>query len=178
MLRKYPPIPWRQIKTKSQLLAVTIAVVGGAGLSPFAPGTAGSLVGIAMVWLLQIWAPFWVQFLVLALLIVIGSWAAQRTVELTQTPDHGSIVIDEVAGVLLGALFCEGNLTSLTIAFFVFRFFDILKLPPVGKVDRWSKSRTTSFAYQNGFGVVADDLVAGVQTLIVMEILQRYAILP
>lgn len=169
------PIPWRSIKTTDQLLGVTIALAGGAGLSPYAPGTAGSLVGLAMMWLLQvseISIPF--QLINIVILTLIGTWAAQHVVNLTRTSDHQAIVIDEVIGMAIGALTCQGDLTALTLAFFLFRFFDIVKLPPVRNLDRWSKTTTHPWKYVRGFGVIADDIVAGLQTLAVMIFLQSY----
>ncbi|MCM0607095.1 MAG: phosphatidylglycerophosphatase A [Xanthomonadaceae bacterium] len=175
MSSKKPPIPWCEIKTIDQLIGVTVALAGGAGLSPYAPGTAGSVVGLAMVWLLQVSQTSTAfQIINILILTIIGSWAAQQVVNLTHTSDHQSIVIDEVIGMAIGALTCQGNLTSLTIAFFLFRFFDILKLPPVRKIDQWSKTTTNEWKYVRGFGVIADDIIAGLQTLTVMYFIQSY----
>lgn len=168
-------IPWRQIKTKKQLLGVTIALAFGAGLSPYAPGTAGSVVGLGIIWIMQLLhVPVAAQLIYLAVLTVIGTWSAQQVVNLTKTSDHQSIVIDEVIGMGIGAILCKGNAVALTFSFFFFRFFDVLKLPPVGKIDSWSKKTTSTHPYVKGFGVIADDIVAGLQTLAVMLLLQSY----
>lgn len=174
MVRKNTQIPWRSIKTPSQLFGITVALAGGAGLSPYAPGTAGSAVGLALIWLLQLFTETSTQVVLIIALTVLGTWAAQQVVNLTKTSDHQSIVIDEVIGMWIGALSCAGDLTSLTIAFFLFRFFDITKIYPVRKIDRWSKTASSGWKYQKGFGVIADDIAAGIQTLTVMILLQNY----
>jgi len=77
-------------------------------------------------------------------------------------------------------LFFWDHWGAWVVAFLCFRFFDIVKLPPVRKIDQWSKMRTVEnvkwSVFYNGFGVVADDLVAGCQALVVVWFFQKIGI--
>ena len=84
-------------------------------------------------------------------LLVVGAWAAQVAGRHLGVPDHGAIVIDEIAAFLL-VLFFAPEAWQQAIAFALFRFFDIVKPPPIRQVDA---------ALKNGAGVMADDLIAG-----------------
>ena len=140
-------------------LALVVATVGGVGYSPVAPGTAGSLVAVAILWL----APF-SRFGLIAYFIVVtlvGVWAAHRAEGLIGGKDPGAIVIDEVAGMTLSVLALPLTPAVLVIAFVLFRVFDVVKPPPA----RGSQS------LRGGVGVVVDDLIAGLYTLAVVGVL-------
>jgi len=141
-------------------LALVVATVGGVGYSPVAPGTAGSLVAVAILWL----APF-SRFGLIAYFIVVtlvGVWAAHRAEGLIGGKDPGAIVIDEVAGMTLSVLALPLTPAVLVIAFVLFRVFDVVKPPPA----RGSQS------LRGGVGVVVDDLIAGLYTLAVVGVLR------
>ena len=149
-----------------------IATAGGAGYAPVAPGTFGSVVGVALVWLCLSWK-IEHKFLLGLTLLFVGSWAGAEVNSRSGKADSNKIVIDEVLGMLIStATISNGpNLSlNLLVAFSLFRFFDILKPPPCRQIDSWCKSLTPG-TFQNGFGVMADDLAAGIQALIVYEIL-------
>lgn len=93
---------------------------------------------------------------------LVGTWAAARVCEQKQSRDHQTIVVDELLGMGVATFGLYPNWTTIAVGFFLFRFFDIAKIPPVRAVDRWSKSQA-SFAWA-GFGVLADDVLAGLQT--------------
>ncbi len=78
--------------------------------------------------------------------------------------DHGAIVWDEVVAFLLVLFFVADDPLRVALAFLLFRFFDIVKLPPARLIDR---------EWHHGFGVMADDLVAAFYALIVLALLQR-----
>jgi phosphatidylglycerophosphatase A len=155
------------------LLAWAIATVGGAGLSPVAPGTVGSLVALPLIWT---WGPAslaWKLAFLLAIALI-GTWAAGRASAVTRTSDHGSVVIDEVLGQGIALLACTREPELFVIGFLAFRFFDVLKLPPVHLIDRWSKQQSLARGpFWAGFGIMADDILAGLQALIATEILRR-----
>jgi phosphatidylglycerophosphatase A len=143
-----------------------IALGFGAGLAPFAPGTFGTLVAIPIAMLLWRHAsPAGYVVVVIALLLV-GIWAAQVTGLHLGVADHGSIVVDEVVAFLLVLFFVGPDSLRIAIAFGVFRVFDILKPPPIRRLDAKFKS---------GFGVMIDDLAAAGYTLLVLSIVQRIA---
>jgi phosphatidylglycerophosphatase A len=133
-----------------------LAMGFGAGLAPKAPGTWGTLAAL----------PFYVVFLwaggaatVLAAAIVffaLGIWAAELTGRAMGVSDHGSIVIDEIAAFLLVLAFTPASLAWLTVAFVLFRVFDIAKPWPISLADRTLKG---------GFGVMFDDLLAAIFSL-------------
>ena len=141
-----------------------IALGFGAGLAPVAPGTFGTLVAIPLALLLWKVASDAVFVGVVVLLFATGAWAAQVTGRVLGVPDHGSIVIDEVAAFLLFLFFAGGTPLRIAIAFALFRFFDIVKPPPIRQLDA---------ALKNGIGVMLDDLLAAGYALLVLVVAQR-----
>ena len=141
-----------------------IALGGGAGLSPLMPGTIGTLVAVPIAWLLFGTSGTLGWLVTLAIVTVAGAWAAQVTGRNLGAADHGAIVVDEIAAFLLVLFFVGADPLRQAIAFVVFRFFDIVKPPPIRQVDA---------AWKNGAGVMADDFVAAFYTLIVLAIGQR-----
>jgi phosphatidylglycerophosphatase A len=100
----------------------------------------------------------------IAVFALIGIWAAQVTGRHLGVPDHGAIVWDEVVAFLVVLYFVGGRALAIAAAFAVFRFFDIVKPPPIRELDGKLK---------NGFGVMADDLVAAGYTLVVLAVGHR-----
>ena len=139
-----------------------IATWFGLGLIPFAPGTWGSLGGLAVAWLLQNYAgwPAW-AFAPLALVMTgPGIWAADRTAAAAGKKDPGIVVVDEVLGqwLTLAAMATPAPAKQWVLAFALFRIFDIWKPYPVRKLEQLS----------GGTGIVADDLGAGVYGALVL----------
>lgn len=150
-----------------------VATAFGVGFSPFAPGTLGSLVGLPIAFFTRDW--HWIERVGLwGGLIILGTWAAQAFDRLMQTHDNQSIVIDEVVGLGISAWTAGNDLKAWVAAFVLFRFFDILKPPPVRQVDQWSKNKSD---WTGGFGVIADDVIAGLQALCLLILLQFFHIL-
>ena len=131
--------------------AAAIATLGGAGRSPFAPGTVASLLALPCAWLLLRFTGQ--QGLAMATLAVtaLGTWASDRYTRDINTPDPSECVIDEVAGQWLACLFAPAAFGPFLLAFALFRLFDIAKPWPVSAMERLS----------GGAGVMADDLLAG-----------------
>ena len=141
-----------------------IALGAGAGLAPVAPGTFGTLVAIPLALLLRAYAGD-VEFVVaIVVLFVIGAWAAQVTGRHLGVPDHGAIVVDEIAAFLLVLFFVGPDWNRVAFAFLIFRLFDIVKPPPIRQLDA---------AMKNGVGVMLDDLLAAGYTLVVLAVWQR-----
>jgi phosphatidylglycerophosphatase A len=173
-------IHWNRIRGPRAVLAVFLATAGGAGLVPFAPGTAGTAVGVPISY----WSCEWdwpARVALWVALIVVGTWAAAVFDELMGTGDNQHIVIDEVIGLGISAWTAGKDPRELVAAFVLFRFFDIVKPWPVRMIDRWSKKRASRgdrFAsWYGGFGVIADDVAAGFQALAVMLLLQHWHLL-
>ncbi len=135
----------------------------GTGLAPVAPGTFGTLVAFPIAAVLWRHAGDAGYLAVLAVLALIGVWAADVAGRDLGVPDHGAIVCDEFVAFLLVLFFVGPDFVGMTVAFALFRAFDILKPPPIRALDaRW----------KNGWGVMMDDLLAAGYTLLVLAALQ------
>jgi phosphatidylglycerophosphatase A len=144
--------------------AHVLALGFGAGLSPVAPGTAGTAAAWAAGALLAGWLT---PAAVLALAggaFLLGVWACGVTGRHLGVADHGAMVWDEIAAFLLVLAVVPRELAWQAAAFVVFRFFDIVKPQPVRYFER---------RYGGGFGVMFDDLVAAGYTLLVLAAAQR-----
>lgn len=141
-----------------------LALGFGAGLSPFAPGTVGTLVAIPLWWLIGPGYPAAVFFAILAFLFAVGVWACHLTGLHLGVADHGAMCWDEVVAFLLVLAFLPEGWGWILAAFFLFRFFDVVKPPPIRQFEARMKG---------GFGVMADDLLAAGYTLLVLAIAKR-----
>ena len=133
----------------------------GSGLSPKAPGTAGTLVAFPLFWLLT-FAPDHTQFIMLALLFLIGIPLCTQAGNALGVSDHGSIVWDEIVAMMLVLQFTPVTPLGWVIAFVLFRLFDIWKPFPIRQCDAKLKG---------GFGVMFDDLLAAIYAIICLEII-------
>lgn len=132
----------------------------GLGYSPVVPGTVGTLAGIPAFYLMaRLSAP--VYLLVWLVLFGVAVWAAGAAGRIYGTADDGRIVIDELAGYLATVAFLPFTASAVLLGFLWFRLFDILKPPPVRWVDRTMKT---------GFGVVFDDVLAGIYAAIALRL--------
>lgn len=163
------PIPWTAVISGTFL---------GSGLLPKMPGTWGTLAAMPLAWYL---APqsLELKLAVWILLLALGTWAGKKFYDLFGVADNQNIVIDEVVGLGITSLFVAREDWKLWIAAFIFfRLFDIVKLPPVRWVDLWSKGKPGEplNRWIAGFGVMADDVVAGLQGLVVLLILAKFLV--
>jgi phosphatidylglycerophosphatase A len=140
-------------------LAVAVGTGLGAGFSPFAPGTVGSAVGVALFIPL---AARGLPALVIAvsLLLPAGIWAAAVCGKRYGAHDHRHIVIDEIVGQLVALAGFPARPMWLLAGFLLFRLFDIWKPFPARRIDR---------RWRTPFGVMADDLVAGVYANLALQ---------
>jgi len=136
----------------------------GIGYSPIAPGTIGSIFSIVFLYFLIKFISY--SFLVIIFLIIL--FASLKLIEkysnLLKSHDSSTIVIDEFLGIFLIILFYDylkftNDFIMFLLILILFRFFDILKVFPINWVDKNIK---------NSFGVVLDDLLAGVYSIIVL----------
>ena len=143
-----------------------IAFGFGSGLAPFTPGTFGSLVGIPLtLWLLPAYGDLGFGLIVLGA-FVLGVWVADIVGRKLGVADHSGIVWDEIVAMML-VLWLVPKLDGfwISVAFVLFRIFDIVKLPPARYFDtRW----------KNGFGVMMDDIAAAFHTLIVLALIRKF----
>lgn len=144
-----------------------IAMGFGSGLSPLAPGTAGTLWAWLSFLVLQRWlAPGALGWLIGAAALV-GWWACTVTAKNMRVADPGSIVWDEVVAFWLVLwLLTPATPGTQLAAFVLFRFFDAVKPGPVA----WADQHFKGFNARGGFGILFDDLVAAFCTLLVMAL--------
>ena len=150
-----------------------IALGFGAGLSPLAPGTAGTLWAWLAFLVLQLWLTPEQIGIVVALSVPLGWWASSVTARHMRVKDPGQIVWDEVAAFWIVLwLVLPAGLVAQAIAFALFRFFDAVKPGPVGWADALFHDvdvlRDPRAWPKAGFGIMFDDLVAAFCTLLVI----------
>ena len=149
-----------------------IALAFGAGLAPRAPGTVGTLWAWAAYLLLRPGLSDAHWGLVLAGGFFVGWWACTATARHMATADPGAIVWDEVIAFWLVLwLVMPASLLGQAVAFALFRFFDAAKPGPVAWADRLFKTRRgQGIGWAQGFGILFDDLVAALCTLLVIAL--------
>lgn len=133
-----------------------IALGFGAGLAPWAPGTFGSLLGLPLFFLLQGSSLYWVW---VGLFLILGIWACEVTGRALGVHDHGGIVWDETAAMLLVLPFAPAAWWGYLLAFVLFRLFDIWKPYPIGWLDE---------KVHGGIGVMLDDVLAAVYAIVLL----------
>ena len=135
----------------------------GSGLAPKAPGTFGTLVGLPLFWLISGYG-LSVKLAIIAALFVFGIHCCDKTGKALGVADHGGIVWDEIVAMMAVLVFTPLTWLGWLVAFCLFRLFDIWKPFPIHYFDAKLK---------NGFGVMFDDLLAGIYTIICVLLLPR-----
>ena len=164
-----PPLPPPAARPTARFMlghpARIVALGFGSGLSPVAPGTAGTLFAWASYLLLLKRLSTLEVGVLIAVSLAVGWWACARTADEMQVLDPGSIVWDEVAAfwIVLWLVMPAGFWTQLT-AFLLFRAFDAIKRGPVG----WADKLFHGFGWRGGLGIMFDDLVAAFCALLVI----------
>ncbi|MGH8630217.1 MAG: phosphatidylglycerophosphatase A family protein [Burkholderiales bacterium] len=129
----------------------------GAGLSPVAPGTVGTLIALPLYMWLSPALPVELFVLLLCAMFAAGVWACEVTGRHLGVHDHGGMVWDEVTAFALVLFFTPDQPMWQAFAFVLFRTFDVLKPPPIRHVEG---------ALRNGLGVMFDDVIAAFYTLL------------
>ena len=142
-----------------------IATVAGAGYSPVAPGTAGTLIGCLVLFILE---PDFssVLFLVaIAVVYAIGVLVSSWAERVWEKSDPGQVCIDELAGLLVSLAYVPAKDPALLLvaAFLLFRMFDIIKPPPARAAEN----------ARSGWGIMNDDMIAGLYTNAALQIISR-----
>jgi phosphatidylglycerophosphatase A len=147
------------LKNNLRVLLKSAATLGFIGYLPVAPGTWGSLAALAFLSVTHM-SPVLHALFILGV-ILIGIPSSQTAEILIGEKDSGHIVIDEFAGFLVSAFYLPHSYRYLIAAFLLFRIFDILKPFPIRRLEKNLKG---------GFGIVADDLAAGLYTNIILQV--------
>ncbi|MDW5441498.1 phosphatidylglycerophosphatase A [Polaromonas sp. SM01] len=144
-----------------------IALGFGSGLSPIAPGTAGTLWAWLAFVVMAPWLTAAHMGLVIAASLLVGWWACTVTAKNMRVLDPGNIVWDEVVAFWLVLwLISPAGFWGQLVAFGLFRFFDAVKPGPVA----WADQAFKGFNARGGFGIIFDDLVAAACTLLVIAV--------
>lgn len=137
-----------------QLLALGF----GSGLVPRAPGTAGSLLGLAAAILAAQWGA-WIAVAITVAVVVAGVWICGEGARRLGVHDHPAIVWDEIAGMMIAMLAAPPGWGWTALAFALFRAFDIIKPWPIREIDH---------AMRGGAGIMLDDVMAGILAALVL----------
>jgi phosphatidylglycerophosphatase A len=152
--------------------ASVIATFFGVGRVHPGPGTWGSAATVVLWWLMARGIPngfrSWLAAGLALLVVAVGIPAATRVARAASLKDPQFVVIDEVAGQLITLIAAPVTWKCLLAGFILFRGFDIVKPPPVRSLERLPE----------GFGIVIDDVGAGIYALVVMQLLLHFGILP
>jgi phosphatidylglycerophosphatase A len=149
-------------------LILLLATGFGVGYSPIAPGTLGTLVAILIYYFLSEISPPLYEITLIGFFFL-SVWISENAERLFGKKDDQRIVIDEIIGFLITMLWVPKTIRFIIIGFFLFRFFDILKPFPIRHVEK---------RFKGGFGVVLDDVAAGVYSNIILQIISYFALSP
>lgn len=136
-----------------------IATCGGAGYFPIAPGTVGTAVGVGVFLAVRAAGHVGVETAAIVVTLVSGAWAATVAEQALGRKDPGPVVIDEVLGLLVTMLFVPATPVAVLAGFLLFRVFDVIKPYPANRLERVPR----------GWGVMLDDLMAGVYANLVLQ---------
>jgi phosphatidylglycerophosphatase A len=142
--------------------ATWVATGFGVGRAPVAPGTFGALLGVPL-YLVFRELPVPLYAVAVLLLFAAGVWVCGLAERQLNARDHESIVFDEIVGVLITLWLAPSGWAWLAVGFGLFRLFDIWKPFPIRRLERWP----------GGWGVMADDALAGVYGFIALQLLSR-----
>jgi phosphatidylglycerophosphatase A len=131
-------------------VALVLSIWFGAGLLPGMPGTFGTLGAVPLYFVIMALST---GYKIMSIVIIVGGaiWSSWRAQCILGRGDAREIVVDEVAGFLLTTIFFPFTWLALGVGFCLFRFFDVLKPPPIKKIERITTG---------GLGIVLDDLIA------------------
>ncbi|MEW9798786.1 phosphatidylglycerophosphatase A family protein [Alteromonas sp. CYL-A6] len=143
-----------------------LAVGFGSGLIRFMPGTWGSLAAVPLLLLMAGMSDVWYVAITLVSCVA-GVAICGRAAEAMKVHDHGAIVWDEIAGMMLTFLFIPVHPSSLVAGFILFRFFDIVKPWPIGVIDKH---------VHGGAGIMLDDIVAGLMACGSLHLIAQFLV--
>ena len=134
------------------------------GFSPGAPGTTGSVIGVALFWFLSSLS-FPLYILTVTSFVFLSIWCAARASAIFQKKDPSQVVIDEIAGYLVTMAAVPPTWGYIVAGFLLFRVLDIVKPYPI----RWIDQNVAG-----GYGIVLDDVLAGVYANIILQIARAF----
>ncbi len=142
-----------------RVFAQLVATCGYVGYAPLAPGTFGSAVGVGL-WMVIVHAGAMAELAAIVVSAVLGVWSAGVVERLLGKTDPGVVVVDEVLGMLVTLAWIPLTPLGVAVAFLVFRTFDVVKPWPASRLE----------ALPGGWGIMADDAMAGVYGNLAMRL--------
>ena len=144
-------------------IVIFVSSGGYVGFASVASGTFGTMVGIPLYLLMYHFLPNAADYMALLLLLSFGgAWVSDKAEIICGVPDSSKIVIDEIIGFLWGMFLIPPTYISILLGFFVFRVMDVLKPPPLERLEK----------VHGGWGVMLDDIGAGIYTCLILHILR------
>ena len=140
-----------------------IATGFGVGYLPKAPGTAGSVLGIGLWWLITATRPAFIGWCLFPIAILLAVWSAGEAAKLFGQPDPGCVVIDEIVAMPIALAGIHPVWWQIVVGFAAFRLFDIWKPFPIHQSQQ----------LPGGWGIVVDDLLAGVYAFVLTALIVR-----
>ena len=140
--------------------AVFVASFGYVGFFPFAPGTAGSLAGLALFAFIRWVGVPAIELGAIVAVFAIGIWAASGTEVALGRKDPGVVVIDEVLGMLITLALLPVSIPGVALGFLLFRVLDVVKPYPAAQLEH----------LHGGLGIMADDAVAGLYSHLLLRL--------
>ena len=140
-------------------LGLFIATCAFIGYVPVAPGTFGSTAGLVVFFAVRGTGSASLELAAIVIVFAVGVWSATVAERHLGDVDPAPVVIDEVAGMLITLAFLPVDLTGALVGFLIFRLFDVVKPWPSSRLER----------LPGGFGIMADDALAGVYGQLVMR---------
>ena len=147
----------------STFILLILATGFGVGYSPIAPGTLGTLIAIPIYYFLSE-IPLPLYEITLIGFLFLSIWISENAETFFGKKDDPRIVIDEMMGFLITMFWIPKTTRFILIGFFLFRFFDILKPFPIRRLEK---------RFKGGFGVVLDDVMAGVYANVILHLIGR-----
>jgi phosphatidylglycerophosphatase A len=144
-------------------IAKLIATFFYVGLIPIGPGTFGTLAAIPLFYVLS-FTPLYLYLAITVVMILISVWASTVAEEVFGKTDPGQVVADEVCGYLITMILVPVTISNIFLGFLLFRLFDIAKHYPIRNFEK----------LPGGWGIVMDDVMAGVYSCITLHILGRW----
>lgn len=140
-------------------VALAVATFGYVGFFPIAPGTAGSLAALVLFAFIRWVGVPALELAAIAVVLIVGIWAANGAEAAFEQKDPGPVVIDEVLGMLITLALLPVSLLGVFAGFLLFRLFDIIKPYPAGRLEH----------LHGGLGIMLDDAMAGVYAWLVLR---------
>jgi phosphatidylglycerophosphatase A len=156
--RLRPTLSPRLLRDPVQLIALGF----GTGLSPVGPGTVGTLLALPLAWALTL-LPLGSAVTAVAVFVAGGIWICGESARRLGIHDHPGIVWDEIAAMCVVGLAVPAGWVWLGLAFVLFRLFDIFKPWPIRDLDH---------RLAGGLGIMLDDLMAAVYTVLAVRLIE------